>query len=78
MFDYKHSKFIECNKINTEESVLQINEESDLYKNKKLVHDLKYVKSVLELNKKNYWLAAGTLLGKILKLKKNFFLKFYF
>ena len=38
---------------------------SNEHKNKQIRHGLKYVKSVLEGFKKPYWLAAGTLLGRI-------------
>ena len=40
----------------------KIKDEKD--RNFKISHALKYAKSVLEGYKKNYWLAAGTLLGK--------------
>lgn len=66
LFDYKHSKFVECNKKYAQEALNQmgsgytINPETNL----KIKEGLKYVKSVLENYKKPYWLAAGTLLGK--------------
>ncbi len=66
LFDYKHSKFIECNKIYAQEALnrmgpsYKIDEENNL----KVKNGLKYIKSVLEGYKKTYWLAAGTLLGK--------------
>ncbi len=65
LFDYKHSKFIECNKIYAQEALhrmgpsYKIDEENNL----KVKNGLKYVKSVLEGYKKTYWLAAGSLLG---------------
>ena len=68
LYDYKYSKFIECNKQYANESIYQMgkNYTSDDQKNKQIRHGLKYVKSVLEGYKKTYWLAAGTLLGKML------------
>jgi hypothetical protein len=65
LFDYKHSRFIECNR-----ELSQSNRDSmgpeykrDLKKENDFLFGLKYIKSVLEGFHKNYWLAAGTLLG---------------
>ena len=65
LFDYKHSKFIECNKKYAEESLNQMGSSYKINKenNIKIKDGLKYIKSVLEGYKKTYWLAAGTLLG---------------
>ena len=65
LYDYKHSMFIECNK-----KLSELNIQAAGYRpiNKKTQNDflvgLKYIKNVLEGYNKNYWLAAGTLLGK--------------
>ncbi len=64
LYDYKHSKFIECNK-----KLAEFNRIAAGYRpiTKKTENDflfgLKYIKNVLEGFNKNYWLAAGTLLG---------------
>ena len=65
LFDYKHSKFIECNRDYAKESVgiMGLNNKAEAMQNVKAKHGLVYIKSVLESHKKNYWLAAGTLLG---------------
>ena len=87
LYDYKHSQFIECNKKYASESKRYKNDQGESYEsgdiqNLKARHGLNYVKSVLEGFRKNYWLAAGTLLGK-LSFNKYFLLKqvhllFYF
>ena len=61
LFDYKHSKFIECNKKLLKDSLANEKQENS-YKSKL---GLLYAKAVLESYRKNYWLAAGTLLGKL-------------
>ena len=65
LFDYKHSKFIECNKEYAKESVKKMgnNYTAGELQILKAQNGLVYVKSILEGFKKNYWLAAGTLLG---------------
>ena len=65
LYDYEHSKFIECNRKHAEESKKQMGKtyETGDIQNVKARHGLTYVKSVLEDFRKNYWLAAGTLLG---------------
>ena len=68
LFDYKHSKFIECNKEyakQTGEYFSKNNHVSDSKRFLNAKHGLIYVTSALEEMEKNYWLAAGTLLGKI-------------
>lgn len=65
LFDYKHSRFIECNRVYAKESIQKMNGiyVADDKKIKSAQYGLSYVKSVLEGFKRNYWLAAGTLLG---------------
>ena len=65
LYDYKHSMFIECNK-----KLARLNRDSlgseykiDYKRENDFLHGLKYIKSILEGFNKNYWLAAGTLLG---------------
>ncbi len=65
LFDYQHSKFIECNRKYAKESVKHM---GDKYSANELQiikarDGFVYVKSVLEGMRKNYWLAAGSLLG---------------
>jgi hypothetical protein len=65
-YDYNHSKFLECSSKYAKESIQQmgnrykINEET-----KNQFKSIKNVTSILEGLRKKYWLAAGTLLGKI-------------
>jgi hypothetical protein len=65
LFDYSHSKFIECNRDQAKKSAEYMKQKS--FENNNLTQPAKfgiiYVKSVLEKFEKNYWLAAGTLLG---------------
>ena len=63
LYDYKHSKFIECNKELAELNKAALGYEMDKKKEADFLFGLKYTKKVLEGLKKNYWLAAGTLLG---------------
>ena len=65
LFDYKHSKFIECNKEYAQETLKRVGNNYTINQenNKKVKDGLKYLKSVLEGYKKTYWLAAGSLLG---------------
>jgi hypothetical protein len=70
LYDYNHSKFIECNRKYAEESRRYKQNQGEKYQSEdiqklKARHGLNHVKSVLEGLRKNYWLAAGTLLGTL-------------
>lgn len=63
LYDYKHSKFIECN-----EQLAKENAKNETYKQKvsrniRVTNDLYYITAYFESLHKEYWLAAGTLLG---------------
>ena len=62
LFDYKHSAFVECN-----EELAKKNQNlkyiQNKRKNKQIQTELKYISDSLEALQKEYWLAAGTLLG---------------
>ena len=65
LYDYKHSRFLECNR-KLADSVDE-KYKQNATRNLIILRDLKEIKSVLEGYYKNYWLAAGTLLGKTKK-----------
>ncbi|RNA08703.1 fukutin isoform X4, partial [Brachionus plicatilis] len=60
LYQYKHSKFIECNQ-QLAESTYKI-QKQNAAKNTFFVSRFSYVKDIMESNKKIYWLMAGTLL----------------
>jgi hypothetical protein len=65
LFDYDHSKFIECNSSLAIRSI-QINEkkyEQNAEKNAKISKVIEYISEKLENFSKHYWLAGGSLLG---------------
>lgn len=64
-FDYKYSKFIECNKTAVERN-LKLSKYAYIQNqtiNERFKPRLKYISSVFESLYKEYWLACGTLLG---------------
>ena len=61
LFQYQHSKFIECNH-QLAESTHKIQKQNPI-KNIFYVSRYRYVRDLLESNKKIYWLMSGTLLG---------------
>ena len=67
MFDYKHSKFVECNREYAKDSLKRMkgNYNADKDQILKARHGIVYVTSIIESFQKNYWLAAGTLLGNV-------------
>jgi hypothetical protein len=68
LFDYKHSRFIECDRALAKEASKRMGSAYVATK-KNLMNakiSLAYITSVLEDSKTNYWLAAGSLLGNII------------
>ena len=65
LFDYKHSKFVECDSKLAELNMKQLNGEyvQDKKRNKRITPCFKYLTKKLEEMKKHYWLSSGTLLG---------------
>lgn len=61
LYDYEHSKFIECNR--TLADSLQQTYAQNVDKSVKIVQSLKYLTLKLEEMYKNYWITSGTLLG---------------
>ena len=65
LFDYEHSKFIECNRTmaeinrNSNKSYRSIQEE----KEKKISVCLAYILNQLDSNYKRFWMVSGTMLG---------------
>jgi hypothetical protein len=68
LFDYNHSKFVECdrNLANYNSNLLGSKYKQDLKKNAMVLPVMAYIATTLEGFEKNYWLAGGTLLGKII------------
>ena len=76
LFDYKNSKFIECNRPLAEynSNFFKIENSTEKYvqkkdKNEIIIKHLNYTISKLEMMSKRYWLAGGTLLGELILLK---------
>ena len=68
LFDYKHSRFIECDRTLAKEAS-KIMGSAYVATKKNLINakvSLVYITSVLEDSKTNYWLAAGSLLGNLI------------
>jgi hypothetical protein len=67
LFDYNHSKFLECNtnlaKKNLEKIGKKYNQNEK--KNKMISVVTEHLSETLEKFEKHYWLAGGTLLGRI-------------
>ena len=70
LFDYKNSKFIECNRplaeynLNFFKSINSTqNYSQNIQKNQLVLKYLNYTTTKLEKLSKRYWLAGGTLLG---------------
>ena len=63
-YDYKHSKFLECNSNLALENSKKFNYSQDINKNNQIMPCFVYVTSQLENMYKEYWLHSGTLLGK--------------
>ena len=64
IFDYGHSKFIECNReLARKVSQKYVNYTQNQILNEKIRPCMSYIASKLEFLKKRYWLAGGTLLG---------------
>lgn len=61
LYQYQHSKFIECNH-ELAETTSKTQKQNPI-KNIFYVSRFKYVRDLLESNKKIYWLMSGTLLG---------------
>ena len=74
LYDYNHSKFLECNSKYAKESLKLTGNGSGISaeaKNK--FKSIKNVTSILEKLRKKYWIAAGTLLGnRCLSIFSNF------
>ncbi len=70
LFDYKHSKFVECNREYAKDSLNRMKGDysADEQQIKIARHGIVYVTSIIESFQKNYWLAAGTLLGNLSKI----------
>lgn len=65
LYDYNHSKFIECNRLLSERQIGTV--KINIQKLTKILNSLKCITSTLERMRKDYTLLAGTLLG-ILKI----------
>ena len=65
LYDYSHSKFIECNSAMAKENLEKYPDRSfqDVELNKKIKPGLMEIKSILESSQKKYWIASGSLLG---------------
>jgi hypothetical protein len=65
LFDYGHSKFIECNSTmaNLNQKLYPIESRQNIIQNDKIIPGLKFIKKILEGFQKKYWLASGGLLG---------------
>ena len=66
LFDYDHSKFIECNKFLTKKNLDTLGDSyaQNEVRNAMITPITKYISNSLESYYKHYWLAGGTLLGK--------------
>ncbi len=66
LFDYGHSKFIECNRTLATYNLKSLGAKynQNLKKNAMILPVMKYIASTLEGFGTQYWLAGGTLLGK--------------
>ena len=68
VYDYKRSKFLECNRTSAEEICKTYKhnsiEKSDSESEKK-IKILKYATDYFDSIQKTYWIASGTLLGEI-------------
>ena len=68
LYDYSHSKFIECNssmaKMNLDNYPNKSYQNIEL--NNKIRPGLMEIKNILETTYKKYWIASGSLLGKTL------------
>ncbi len=64
-YDYKHSKFIECNSALQKQNSKILNGTyiQNLKLNEKIKPCLAYIAEYFESLHKNYWLSSGTLLG---------------
>ena len=65
LFDYKYSKFIECNRTLAELTLKQMGEsyKQNYTRNKKIMDGIRYLSQSIELLNKPYFLFGGTLLG---------------
>ena len=79
LYDYSHSKFIECNhelsKLNFKLSNGSYNQ--NLTRNKLIMPCMNQIVSIMESMHKSYWLSSGSLLG-ILDFKNCFFISTYY
>ena len=65
LFDYEHSKFIECNRsMALNVAVKYKNYTQNEALNTRITPCMSYISQKLEKLKKRYWLAGGTLLGE--------------
>ena len=68
LFDYSHSKFIECNSTMANYNLQKYPDKSQQNKdlNNKINPGLIYIKKILESSYKKYWIASGSLLGQLI------------
>jgi hypothetical protein len=71
LFEYDHSKFLECNKALSKNISIDKGYKIDVKRDAIIAKGLVYLASYLESIYKHYWLASGTLLGGIGLSKNN-------